>query len=366
MPLSSRIDGYRASTLGMPGRGRRCGADRIGACSSHVPPRCRPPGRAVATCCAPSGRSGGTPCASWPTCRRQYGDVLQFPIPQPPTYLVTDPDAVRRVLVTNAKAYGKRTLQYSTLSLVTGEGLLTADTEPWRPQRRLVQPAFHHGTLELVAEHVATATDRLVASWSQRDGAIVDVDEAMMHLALEVVGRTLFGSDLSGDAAAARRRDSGCTRHRRQEGAHAVRDAACACRRRPIWPCDVLCASSTTLWRGCSPTDPRRPLADGHAAARHARPAPARARRRRLDAHPPAGARPGDHLHRRRARDGGQRAHLGVAPARRRPPTSPPGSAPRSTPSARPGRRSSRRWRSCPTPPPCSTRCCACIRPPGW
>jgi cytochrome P450 len=104
------------------------------------------------------------------------------------------------VLVTNAKAYGKRTLQYTTLSLVTGEGLLTADTEAWRPQRRLVQPAFHHRTLELVAEHVRTATDRLVASWEARDGAVVDVDEAMMHLALEVVGRSLFGSDLSGDA----------------------------------------------------------------------------------------------------------------------------------------------------------------------
>jgi cytochrome P450 len=132
--------------------------------------------------------------------RTAYGDVVQFPIPDPPTYLVSDPEAVRRVLVTNAKAYGKRTLQYTTLSLVTGEGLLTADTEAWRPQRRLVQPAFHHGTLELVADHVRAATDKLVAAWAERDGAVVDVDEAMMHLALEVVGHALFGSDLSGDA----------------------------------------------------------------------------------------------------------------------------------------------------------------------
>jgi cytochrome P450 len=132
--------------------------------------------------------------------RAAYGDVVQFPIPDPPTYLVSDPDAVRRVLVTHAKAYGKRTLQYTTLSLVTGEGLLTADTEAWRPQRRLVQPAFHHGTLELVADHVRSATDKLVGTWAAQDGAIVDVDEAMMHLALEVVGHALFGSDLSGDA----------------------------------------------------------------------------------------------------------------------------------------------------------------------
>ncbi len=133
--------------------------------------------------------------------RERYGDVLQLPVPMPPTYVVTDPDAVRRVLVTNAKGYGKRTAQYTTLALVTGEGLLTADTEAWRPQRRIVQPAFHRASLELVAEHVRTAVDRLLTRWSERDGEVVDVDEAMMHLALEVVGSSLFGADLSADAA---------------------------------------------------------------------------------------------------------------------------------------------------------------------
>jgi cytochrome P450 len=129
-----------------------------------------------------------------------YGDVLQLPVPMPATYVVTGPDAVRRVLVTNAKGYGKRTLQYTTLALVTGEGLLTADTEAWRPQRRIVQPAFHHASLALVAGHVRTAVERLMARWSGQDGEVVDVDEAMMHLALEVVGSSLFGSDLSADA----------------------------------------------------------------------------------------------------------------------------------------------------------------------
>ena len=132
--------------------------------------------------------------------RAEHGDVLQFPIPTPATYLVSDPDAVRRVLVTNARAYGKRTPQYSSLSLVTGEGLLTADTAAWRPQRTLVQPAFHRSSLDLVARHVADAVDRLMATWRYLDGHVVDVDAAMMHLALEVVGESLFGSDLSGEA----------------------------------------------------------------------------------------------------------------------------------------------------------------------
>ena len=132
--------------------------------------------------------------------RAEYGDLVQFPIPTPATYLVSEPEAVRRVLVTNARGYGKRTPQYSSLSLVTGEGLLTADTEAWREQRPLVQPAFHRSALDLVAVHVGEAVDRLVERWRWVDGHVVDVDAAMMHLALEVVGASLFGSDLSGDA----------------------------------------------------------------------------------------------------------------------------------------------------------------------
>lgn len=133
---------------------------------------------------------------------RQYGDVVQFPIPRPPTYLVNDPDGVRRVLVANARNYGKATIQYRSLSLVTGEGLLVADTEAWRRQRPLVQPAFHHETLELIVGHMDAALQRLVRDWEALpDDAVVDVDAAMMHVALEVVGHALFGTDLSADAA---------------------------------------------------------------------------------------------------------------------------------------------------------------------
>lgn len=133
---------------------------------------------------------------------REYGDVVQFPIPRPPSYLVNDPDAVRRVLVANGRNYGKSTIQYRSLSLVTGEGLLVADTEPWRRQRPLVQPAFHHETLEHIVGHVDVAVGRMLREWESlpRD-AVVDVDAAMMHGALEVVGHALFGTDLSGDAA---------------------------------------------------------------------------------------------------------------------------------------------------------------------
>jgi cytochrome P450 len=130
-----------------------------------------------------------------------YGDVVQFPVPKPPSYLVNDPDGVRSVLVTNARSYGKSTIQYSALSLVTGEGLLSADTAEWKRQRPMVQPAFHRETLTTIVSHVATAAERIIEDWNAlTEGAVVDIDAAIMNAALEVVGHALFGSDLSTDA----------------------------------------------------------------------------------------------------------------------------------------------------------------------
>lgn len=134
---------------------------------------------------------------------RTFGDVVQFPIPRPPSYLVNDPTAVRRVLVDNAKNYTKNTIQYRSLSLVTGEGLLTADGVEWRRHRRLIQPAFHHTTADSLANIVVQSAKEVAQSWrvEGRDGHVIDVDEFMMQAALNVVGKALFGTDLSPDSS---------------------------------------------------------------------------------------------------------------------------------------------------------------------
>jgi len=133
--------------------------------------------------------------------RAAYGDVVQFPVPNTTAYMISHPDDVDHVMRVHARTYGKDTIQYRSLQLVTGEGLLAADTGPWRRQRRLVQPAFHHEAVAGVADHVRIATDHLLAQWDQLpDGSVVDFDAAMKHTALETVGRALFSTDLSGDA----------------------------------------------------------------------------------------------------------------------------------------------------------------------
>ncbi len=113
-------------------------------------------------------------------------------------YFLTHPDTVREVYVTNGRFTIKgRALQRSKVLL--GEGLLTSEGELWKRQRRLVQPAFHAARIRTYAEQMVTTTlehERDV--W--HDGRELDLVADLSALTLTVVGRTLFGADLSGDA----------------------------------------------------------------------------------------------------------------------------------------------------------------------
>lgn len=112
-------------------------------------------------------------------------------------------EAARHVLVTNQDNYVKG-IEYELLRIVLGEGLLTSEGERWQTQRRLVQPLFakrHIG--EFVGQMTDATRDSLevgpLSGLSEGEG--VDINRAMMELTLDVVGRTLFGADLTGETA---------------------------------------------------------------------------------------------------------------------------------------------------------------------
>jgi cytochrome P450 len=138
----------------------------------------------------------GDPAGFLLECATDVGDVVELPLPGRPVFVVSEPEAVLRVLRGNHPAYGKDTRQYAALAQVTGEGLLVADGETWREARRIVQPAFHRGALEPMVAETATAAESLARQWIRADGP-VDVDAALMRVTLELVGRTLLGTDLA-------------------------------------------------------------------------------------------------------------------------------------------------------------------------
>jgi len=131
-----------------------------------------------------------------------YGDVVGFELGSTRAFFINHPQAVQRVLQENQRNYTKETIQYQTLALITGQGLLTADGELWLQHRRLMQPVFAQQRLRMLDRVVVPATDKMLMRWKSaaQSGEVIDVDHAMLELALEIVGLSLFGLDLSQEA----------------------------------------------------------------------------------------------------------------------------------------------------------------------
>ena len=128
----------------------------------------------------------------------EYGDVIHYKSGDRHQYFLANPDMIREVLVRQSDIFikgGDYTNVKTGLARFMGEGLVTSNGDFWRRQRRLVQPAFHTQRISAYADTMVEYTLQMLEDW--RDGAVVDVDDAMMQLTLLIVGRTLFDADAS-------------------------------------------------------------------------------------------------------------------------------------------------------------------------
>ncbi len=108
-----------------------------------------------------------------------------------------DPAAVRRVFLDNPANYRKDDLQLKILNPGLGDGLLTAEGELWRLQRRSLAPLFAPRQVAEFAPAVQRVTEATVERLGhRRDGAVADVGELTSRMALEVLEQTLFSQGL--------------------------------------------------------------------------------------------------------------------------------------------------------------------------
>lgn len=116
--------------------------------------------------------------------------------------LLSDPDAVRHVLQTNAANYTKLPQLLQRVGPLLGRGLLTAEGEDWRRHRRILAPAFRQEALEAMLPDMAAAGHALVARWEGRRGRPLAVFAEMARVTLTVVVRTMFAQALDRRAEA--------------------------------------------------------------------------------------------------------------------------------------------------------------------
>jgi cytochrome P450 len=131
------------------------------------------------------------------TAQSQLGDVTYFRMGSQPGYFLNHPDLVRDLFVVNAHKFIKgRALQRAKNLL--GHGLLTSEGAYHLRQRRMIQPAFHRARIAEYTKSMVEFAERMSQTW--QDGDVRDIDKEMMHLTLQIVGRTLFTANVEDDA----------------------------------------------------------------------------------------------------------------------------------------------------------------------
>ena len=124
-------------------------------------------------------------------------DIVRFRMAYRPLFLVIEPRYIKHVLQDHQRNYVKG-VSYESLRILLGDGLLTAEGDLWRRQRRLIQPAFLKQTLIGKLDILAACVQRLLQRFEERaDGPPFDLVPEMMRLAFDVVGRTVLGIDIA-------------------------------------------------------------------------------------------------------------------------------------------------------------------------
>jgi cytochrome P450 len=128
------------------------------------------------------------------SCRREYGDATYFRVGLRRSMLLSHPEDIEQVLVTDNRQFIKNFALSFFLRPLLGNGLLINEGESWLRQRRLIQPTFAKPRLEHYSHAMVELTERMLAGW--RNGDERDLAREMMQLTMAVAGKTLLGVDV--------------------------------------------------------------------------------------------------------------------------------------------------------------------------
>lgn len=134
----------------------------------------------------------------------KHGDVICMRLGPYLDYTFFHPDAVRELLVTQAKHFVRFEVPIKVLSQWNRKSLLIVEGAAWQRQRRMVQPAFHPRRFAGYTAAMAAMIDEKLNEWSRQATAgttELELNVAMTDLTLQIIGRTLFGADLQEEAA---------------------------------------------------------------------------------------------------------------------------------------------------------------------
>jgi cytochrome P450 len=128
----------------------------------------------------------------------EFGDIYRVHAPgrKSDTWVVADPEAIKRVLVSNHRNYTIG-VGLDRVRILVGNGIIVSEGEVWKRQHRMMQPMFQRSRVERFGELIADINRRRLASWAQKaaSGEMLNVTRDTSEAALEVVLRATLGAD---------------------------------------------------------------------------------------------------------------------------------------------------------------------------
>jgi cytochrome P450 len=129
----------------------------------------------------------------------EYGDIVKLNDKKRKSlsYIVTNPDAIKHVLISNHSNYQKGA-GFERVKMLLGNGIIVSDGKFWRRQRTMIQPAFSRKNIVRLCEMFKTETQGLVDRWKKiaASGDSIDITTEMSVFALQVILRALISDDL--------------------------------------------------------------------------------------------------------------------------------------------------------------------------
>jgi cytochrome P450 len=128
-----------------------------------------------------------------------YGRIAHYKLGWQHIVFINHPDFIREILVHHPQEMIKERTQ-RRMKILLGEGLITSEGAFHMRQRRIAAPAFHRQRIAAYADVMTQRAALRRESWHA--GQTIDIGAEMMQLALEVVARTLFNTDVTADVLA--------------------------------------------------------------------------------------------------------------------------------------------------------------------
>jgi cytochrome P450 len=131
---------------------------------------------------------------------RAFGDIAYYQLGPLRVYQLNNPDLIHQILIEQVDKFQKPDLLTQRLRPTLGNGLVTSDGALWKQQQKLMQPPFRHDRVAAAyGDAIAECAEETIQSFSGAE--LRNIDDDMGRLSLAIIIRSLFGSDLSGDAA---------------------------------------------------------------------------------------------------------------------------------------------------------------------